>query len=78
MMFYDVLCLKSILGFLLSKRTSGVSPVIFTTSLRYIFHQLSYSQKNYGKVARCKEIDIDNYQLIAGWLGINEFLVGLQ
>ena len=30
MMFYDVLCLKSILGFLLSERTSGVSPVIFT------------------------------------------------
>ena len=29
-MFYDVLCLKSILGFLLSKRTSGVSPVIFS------------------------------------------------
>ena len=29
MMFYDVLCLKSILGFLLSERTSGVSPVIF-------------------------------------------------
>ena len=30
MMFYDVLCLKSILGFLLSERTSGVSPVIFS------------------------------------------------
>ena len=29
MMLYDVLCLKSILGFLLSERTSGVSPVIF-------------------------------------------------
>ena len=29
MMFYDVLCLKSILGFLFSERTSGVSPVIF-------------------------------------------------
>ena len=29
MMFYDVLCLKSILVFLLSERTSGVSPVIF-------------------------------------------------
>ena len=30
MIFYDVLCLKSILGFLLSERTSGVSPVIFS------------------------------------------------
>ena len=29
MMFYDVLCLKSILGFFLSERTSGVSSVIF-------------------------------------------------
>ena len=29
MMFYDVLRLKIILGFLLSERTSGVSPVIF-------------------------------------------------
>ena len=29
MMFYDVLCLKSNLGFLLSERTSRVSPVIF-------------------------------------------------
>ena len=29
MMFYYVLCLQSILGFLLSERTSGVSPVIF-------------------------------------------------
>ena len=29
MMFYDVLSLKNILGFLLSERTSGVSPVIF-------------------------------------------------
>ena len=29
MMFYDILCLKSILGFLLSERTSGVSPFIF-------------------------------------------------
>ena len=28
-MFYDVLCLKSILGVFLSERTSGVSPVIF-------------------------------------------------
>ena len=31
MMFYDVLCLKIILGFLLSKRTSGVSPVVFNS-----------------------------------------------
>ena len=30
MMFYDVLCVKSIFGFLLSERTSGVSPVIFS------------------------------------------------
>ena len=30
MMFYDVLSLKRILGFLLSERTSGVSPVIFS------------------------------------------------
>ena len=29
MMFYDVLFLESILGFLLLERTSGVSPVIF-------------------------------------------------
>ena len=29
MMFYDVLCLKSLFGFLLSERTSGVSLVIF-------------------------------------------------
>ena len=29
MLFFDGLCLKSILGFLLSERTSGVSPVIF-------------------------------------------------
>ena len=29
MMLYDVLCLKSILGFLLWAHTSGVSPVIF-------------------------------------------------
>ena len=29
MMFYDVLCLKSIFGFLLSEHTFGVSPVIF-------------------------------------------------
>ena len=29
MVFYDVLCPKSILGFLLSERTSGVSLVIF-------------------------------------------------
>ena len=29
MMFYDVLCLKSIFGFLLSEGTSGVSSVIF-------------------------------------------------
>ena len=28
-MLYDVLCLKSILGFLVSERTSGVSSVIF-------------------------------------------------
>ena len=33
MMFYDVLYLKNILGFLLSKRTSGVSPVIFILCL---------------------------------------------
>ena len=31
MMFFDVLCLKSILFFLLSERTSRVSPVIFFT-----------------------------------------------
>ena len=30
-MFFDVLCLKSIIGFLLSERTSGVSPDIFST-----------------------------------------------
>ena len=29
MVFYDVLCIKSILCFLLSERTSRVSPVIF-------------------------------------------------
>ena len=29
LMFYDVLCLKSILGFLLLERTTGVSTVIF-------------------------------------------------
>ena len=28
----DVLCLKTILGFLLSERTSRVSPVIFTVA----------------------------------------------
>ena len=34
-MFYDVLCLLSILGFLLSERTSGVSPVIFVADLHF-------------------------------------------
>ena len=29
MMIYDVLCIKSILDFLLSERTFGASPVIF-------------------------------------------------
>ena len=33
MMFYDVVCLKSILGFLMSERTSGVSPVIFSLNV---------------------------------------------
>ena len=32
-MFYDVLCLRSILGFLLSERTSRVSPAIFSLNL---------------------------------------------
>ena len=32
-MFYDVLCLRNILGFLLSERTSGVSLVIFESVL---------------------------------------------
>ena len=35
MMFYDVLCLKSILGFLLSERTSGVSPAIFPLAVLF-------------------------------------------
>ena len=30
MVFYAVLCLKNILGFLLLEHTSGVSPVIFS------------------------------------------------
>ena len=33
MMFYDVLCLKSILGFLLLERTSGFSPEIFLIAI---------------------------------------------
>ena len=41
-MFYDVLCLKSNLGSLLSERTSGVSPVIFITLWS---GQLVYSMK---------------------------------
>ena len=36
MMFYDVLCLKSILGFHLSERNSGVSPVIFYNEADYM------------------------------------------
>ena len=36
MMFYDVLCFKSIFGFLLSERTSGVSPVIFWILLQFL------------------------------------------
>ena len=38
MVFYDVLCLKSILGFLLSERSSRVSPLIFYISIRGQFH----------------------------------------
>ena len=34
-MFYDVLCLLSILGFLLSERTSSVSPAIFVADLHF-------------------------------------------
>ena len=42
-MFYDVLCLKSILGFLLSERTSGVSPVIFIFIQCQVFFVLNLS-----------------------------------
>ena len=37
MMFYDVLGLKSIPGFLLSERTSGISPVIFIVYINQDF-----------------------------------------
>ena len=38
-MIYDVLCLKSILGFLLLERTFGVSPVIFTFDCIGVRHE---------------------------------------
>ena len=58
MMFYDVLCLKSILGFLLSEHTSGVSPVIFlykkeaSTFDNFLNHTSRFNVQCNGKLFR--------------------------
>ena len=61
MMFYDVLCLKSILGFLSSERTSGISPS-FLFEVRDQFsltrlnhdHDHDWDQKESSKL-RCQD-----------------------
>ena len=48
MIFYEVLCLKSILGFLFSKRMSGVAPVIFEIGQKAVFSLLIFVDNNFA------------------------------